>query len=120
MPDQHQETHLSGIELEAATETRKKITIEHAESYLYSNVAGVSISPMDIRIDFADVTAQGKTKTVAGITLSPEHAAQLVLLLMTQLQNFEKDFGDIRTPHWKALKEKTLKEALKASPTATE
>src|ERR1035437_2658815 len=104
MSNQEQPTQL-GIEPEKAETVHRRISIEPAESYIYSNAAGVSISPRDIRVDFADVAVNGKSKTVAGITMSPEHAAGLVLILMAQLRSFEAQVGAIRTPQWKAMKE---------------
>ena len=108
------------LEAEAPEKLQLKIKIEHAESYIYSNVAGVSISPMDIRVDFADVTMDGKAKTVAGITMSPEHAAGFVLLMLSQLHNFENQFGDIRTAKWKEMKMSALQDALAAVHGSTE
>jgi hypothetical protein len=58
-----------------------KIEIGPPDSYVYSNVSSVSISPLDFRIHFADVVPMGttvQTKTILGITLPPEHAAGLV------------------------------------------
>ncbi len=83
--------------------------IEPPDAYVYSNVAGMTISPWDIRIHFADVvpTAGGgeaKAKTVVGVLMPPEHAAALTLLLMTQLANFERQFGPIRHPRWAGLR----------------
>jgi hypothetical protein len=94
-----------------------KVSIDRSESYIYSNIASVTLSPMDIRIDFADATVEGKTKTVAGITMSPEHAAGLVIILTQQLKHFEKQFGAIRSPQWKAMKQSpdNVQEALPAS-----
>ena len=80
------------------------VKVEPAQTYLYSNVAGLAISPWDMRINFAEVQPTGGdgviAKTVAGIVLTPEHAAGLALLLFMQLMAYEKQFGQIRHPAW--------------------
>jgi len=84
------------------------VKIEPAETYIYSNVAGVSIAPWDIRINFAEVQPRGDdviSRTVAGIVMPPEHAVALALTLMQQLRIYEKQFGLIRHPAWAALRE---------------
>jgi hypothetical protein len=83
------------------------VTIEAADTYIYSNVAGISIAPWDIRINFAEVQPRGDqvvSKTVAGIVMPPEHAAALAMLLLAQLHHFEAQFGAIRHPEWVKMK----------------
>jgi Protein of unknown function (DUF3467) len=68
--------------------------------YVYSNVVAVALSPMDLRLHFADVMPSGKSETKVGVILSPEHAADLVETLTEQLRSFEKQFGPLRTKGW--------------------
>ena len=84
--------------------------VEPAEEYVYSNIAGMSISPWDVRINFAELLPnpstseqKARTKTVAGIVMTPEHAAGLVLLLMRQLIAYELNIGPIRNEEWHRL-----------------
>lgn len=94
---------------------RVPVKIGHPDTYFYSNVAGVSVSPMDVRIDFGDVTPQGRTTAVLGIALSPEHAAGLALLLIQQVKNFEAEYGLVRNKTWSAMRDTALaEEAAKA------
>jgi hypothetical protein len=95
------------------------VKIEPTETYIYSNVAGLSISPWDFRIHFAEVqptsNTEVKTKTVVGIVMPPEHAAGLALLLLAQLTNYELQFGPIRNPEWARLRSDFKPEDLNAA-----
>lgn len=85
-----------------------QVRIEPPASYTYSNIAGVAVTPWDIRINFADVhdgnsgkaEEQRQAPTLAGIAMPPEHAAGLALLLIEQLRAFEKSFGAVRHAKW--------------------
>jgi len=98
-----------------------QIKIQEADSFAYSNVASISMSPWDLRVNFADVNPkldepEGTTKAFAGIIMPPEHAASLALLLMDQLHRYEQQFGLIREPKWRAMAtaaKQRLKEATK-------
>lgn len=99
-----------------------KFSIEQPDSYVYSNVAGVSITPWDVRINFADVNPEittagddnsidaGPIKALTGIIMPPEHAAGLAILLFEQLHVFEKQFGKIRNRHWRSMSDSTSTE----------
>lgn len=75
------------------------VQIDGAEQYIYSNATAIAISPMDIRIDFADVTARGRKSTIVGVILSPEAAKFMHTILGEQLERFEQAFGQIRSSH---------------------
>lgn len=116
MPEQDKPTQVIGVEPQGTKVINFTLKIDPPGSYIYSNVAGVSISPWDIRINFADVnvTDEGTEqvfKAVAGIIMPPEHAAGLVLLLTGQLKQYESQFGDIRNPQWQAMKARNAKRA---------
>jgi hypothetical protein len=95
------------------------ITIEPPDSYVFSNVASIAVSPWDIRVNFVDVVPRpdskdGRFKASVGITMPPECAAGLALLLIEQVRSFEDQFGAIRNPKWIAKKEAAAKSELKA------
>jgi hypothetical protein len=101
------EQSASAVEPEEARMVSLRIEIDPPSAYTYSNVAGVSISPWDIRINFADVNpVEGQTnvKAVVGVTVPPEHAAGLAILLIDQLKRYEAQFGQIRHPKWQAMR----------------
>jgi Protein of unknown function (DUF3467) len=89
---------------QAESETeRVNLTIEIGppqSPYVYANLVAVAISPLDVRLNFADVTPGGKSETKVGVVLAPEHAAGLVEALTEQLRLFEKQFGPIRNRGW--------------------
>ncbi|MEO8053411.1 MAG: DUF3467 domain-containing protein [Acidobacteriota bacterium] len=114
MPEQDK-PQMGTVEPEEVQMVEFSIKIEASDTYVYSNVAGISISPWDLRINFADVNVVNKKdeafKAVMGIVMPPEHAAGLTLLLMRQLRNYEEQFGAIRHPDWQAMKARSKKTA---------
>lgn len=98
--------------------TEFQVKVGPPESYVYANLAGISVSPMDIRIHFADVSpTKGEdiqATTVAGVIMTPEHASSLVLLLMSQLTSYESQFGAIRSPKWRAMVDQATEQAARA------
>ena len=89
--------------VQALETERVNLTIEIGpphSPYIYPNVVPVALSPMDLRLHFADVMPSGKSETKVGIILSPEHAAGLVETLTEQLRLFAKQFGAIRDRGW--------------------
>ena len=92
-----------------------QIEVLPPDSYVYSNVAGLSLTPWDIRIHFADVSPSQedlpKYKASVGIVMPPEHAAGLMFLLMDQLKHFERNSGPIRLARWQAMVAGALKRA---------
>jgi len=118
MPEQDKPTQVIGIEPQDTKLINFTIKIDSPDTYIYSNVAGVSISPWDIRINFADVnvTDEGQEqvfKAVTGVVMPPEHAAGLVMLLTGQLKQYESQFGEIRYPPWQAMKARNAARAAK-------
>ncbi len=113
MPEQPKPGQLLGIEPEETKIVSFTIRVDPPDSYVYSNVAGVSISPWDIRINFADVNVvnEGEQgfKAVIGIVMPPEHAAGLAMLLTRQLKQYEDQFGEIRHEPWQAMKARNAK-----------
>jgi|SRR5579862_6560376 hypothetical protein len=93
------------------------VTIPFSDSFVYSNASGMGTSLMDVHITFAEVTPTGVAHQKVGIVMPIEHAAQLVLNLLEQVSAFEKNFGPIRHPRWKAFREGTLAafDAMKSS-----
>ena len=78
-----------------------KIIVKPAESYIYASVFLIDVTPYDFRISAADtVTQPGKdyagVRTVAGLVMSPEAAAQLSALLARRVKAFECTCGPIR------------------------
>jgi Protein of unknown function (DUF3467) len=99
----NEDTQLEAIHLE----------VKQPSEFVYSNVANVAVSQMDIRVAFAEALPNGTATTKVGIVMSPEHASALVLLLMQHLRLYERNFGEIRLPQWKQLKERAVKPPVK-------
>lgn len=112
MPEQDNPGQAIGVEPETKV-VNFVIKIEAPDSYIYSNVAGIAISPWDIRINFADVNVEhdGEQtfKAVIGVVMPPEHAAALVMLLTAQLKQYEEQFGEIRHEAWRNMKARNAK-----------
>lgn len=96
------------IEVEPGRTVNLRIEITPPDSHFYSNVSGVNVTPWDIRIHFADLSPRDpmdtKSKAVVGVIMPPEHAAGLMLLLLEQVQVYEKQFGPIRLSKWAKLR----------------
>jgi hypothetical protein len=74
---------------------------------LYANDTQVQVTPWDIRIMFGLITAvessegQSAAITVSQIgevRMSPQHAKRVAIVLMQQIQNYEKTVGPIPQP----------------------
>lgn len=100
------------------------VTLEPPDSYVFSNVAAVAVTPWDIRINFVDVvpspqSKEGRFKAKIGVTMPAECAAGLALLLIDQLRAFESQFGSIRNEKWANAQKKaaeTTAKLLKSDP----
>lgn len=119
MPDLDDEQFSQEVKREPLKQVDVQIEIEQPTSFVYSNIASVSISPWDVRIGFADFgisTAEGRNlvKPTVAIVMPPEHAAGLMFILMDQLTLFEKQFGRIRNKKWQMMRREA---AVKASAT---
>lgn len=117
---------------EVAREGKSKIMeggiiVPFPDSYVYSNASALSTSMMDVRIGFAEVLPDGKAHARVGIVMPVEHAVQLIMNLLEQVNQFERNFGEIRNPKWRlangtarANAEALLKEQLTAAPSETD
>ncbi|MBE2198028.1 MAG: DUF3467 domain-containing protein [Anaerolinea sp.] len=79
----------------------KQITIDMPREVpiVYSNVALISHTPVEVVLDFAQVLPRTPRGTVqARIIMTPMHAKMLQLALAQNVQNYEKQFGQIRIP----------------------
>lgn len=64
-------------------------------------------SLMDIHISFAEVTPSGSVQPKVGVVLPVEHAAQVALNLIDQINLYERTFGPLRHPQWREFQENT-------------
>lgn len=79
---------------------RPQINIEIGEKEaegIYSNLALITHSPSEFIIDFARVLpGTPKSKVYARVVMTPHHAKLLLNALKQNIENFEKQFGEIR------------------------
>ena len=92
------------------TVNQVEVNVPFTDNFVYSNITALSTSFMDVRISFGEMLPDGKAQARIGVVLPPEHAAQLVLNLMVQLNFFESNFGKIRHPQWRAFRDKAMAE----------
>ena len=111
-----EETGRKRAEIDAVPGEHKIIQIQlkisPPDQYIYSNVVGVSISPWDIRLNFGDYVPTSEPKTIkasVGLTMSPEHAASLAILLRDQVALYEEQFGEIRQKQWREMREEATR-----------
>lgn len=70
----------------------------------YTNRVTMTSSPFDVFLDFKfivpDITEGGKTETIeyesVKIAMSPQHLKAFLEIANSQLQNYEKQFGEIK------------------------
>jgi hypothetical protein len=86
------------------TAVQTTITVPFVDTFVYSNCSALSCSFMDMRISFAESLPEDNIVAKLGIVMPPEHAAQLALNLLHQLNFFEGAFGQIRNPEWQVFK----------------
>ena len=80
----------------------KKIAIDMPKDVpiFYSNVAMISHTPVEIVLDFAQVLPRSPRGTVqARMVMTPMHAKLLQMALTQNIQNYERQFGQIRIPN---------------------
>ena len=80
---------------------QKKISIDIPKDLqaIYGNVAFISHTPAEMIFDFAQVFPRmPRGKVMARIVMSPMHAKMLHAALSQQIGNYERQFGEIRTP----------------------
>ena len=77
------------------------LRVPFPDSFVYSNIAAFSLSLMDIRIGFCEAMPDRTVQPRVGIVMPPEQAAILAMLLLTQINTYERNFGPIRDPRWR-------------------
>ena len=66
---------------------------------VYSNVAVVRHSGLEFVLDFAHATPERpQPRLVSRVTVSPQHAKTLLRALRTNIERYEKSYGEIRLP----------------------
>ena len=66
---------------------------------VYSNFALITHSPSELIVDFARILPNvPKAKVYARIIMTPMHAKLLQRALSENIENYEKQFGEIKTP----------------------
>ncbi|HXF86362.1 MAG TPA: DUF3467 domain-containing protein [Anaerolineales bacterium] len=77
---------------------------------VYSNLARISHSPVDIVIDFAQILpGETKANVRARILMTPLSAKLLVQALTENLGRYEAAFGEIKVPHASPLADSLFK-----------
>lgn len=66
---------------------------------VYANVALISHTPVEVVLDFAQVLPRMPRGSVqARVIMTPMHAKLLQMALAQNIQNYERQFGEIRLP----------------------
>lgn len=66
---------------------------------VYANVALISHTPVEVVLDFAQILPRMVRGSVqARVIMTPMHAKLLQMALAQNLQNYERQFGEIRLP----------------------
>jgi hypothetical protein len=66
---------------------------------VYSNFALITHSPSELIVDFARILPQSpKAKVYARVIMTPMNAKLLLNALNENIANFEKQYGEIKTP----------------------
>lgn len=66
---------------------------------VYANVALISHTPVEVVLDFAQILPRMPRGTVqARVIMTPMHAKLLQMALTQNVQNYERQFGEIRLP----------------------
>jgi uncharacterized protein DUF3467 len=79
---------------------------ERAESFvaLYANDAQFRTTPWDIRITFGSIAASAESdkelvvKELSEVYMSPQFAKRVAMVLLTQIQHYERTIGPIPLP----------------------
>ncbi len=78
------------------------LQVPYPKEFIYSNIASFSVSLMDIRIGFGEFLPDGNAVAKVGIVMPPEQCAVLAMMLLSQVNSYETNFGKIRDPRWRA------------------
>jgi hypothetical protein len=66
---------------------------------VYSNFALITHSPSELIVDFARILPNvAKAKVYARVIMTPMHAKLLLRALGENIENYERQFGEIKTP----------------------
>lgn len=70
---------------------------------IYSNSAGLEVTPWDFRLTFGEMRPQEgnkppKIEQLVGVVMSPQHTKALLGVLATYVQEYEKNVGEIKLP----------------------
>lgn len=66
---------------------------------VYSNFALITHSPSELVVDFARILPNvPKAKVYARVIMTPMNAKLLLRALTENIENYEKQFGEIKTP----------------------
>lgn len=79
----------------------KKVTIELPKDLKaeYANIAFITHTPAEIMLDFAQVLPRTPKGTIVSrILMSPIHAKSFLKALQTNVENYERQFGEIKLP----------------------
>lgn len=93
------------LDREAVVE-QVNFTVPFPDKFLYTSASSFSLTMMDLKIGFAEAMPDRTVRPVVGVVMPVEHAAHVLLSLLSQLLAFEANFGPIRHPAWNALKNK--------------
>ena len=105
IPSVVDEHELTEMPIVRANRDREEIRADDFAS-IYANDTQVQVSPWDVRLTFglidspriSERDAPVRVKEVGEVRLSPQHAKAVTLILMEQLQMYEKRFGIIPMP----------------------
>jgi hypothetical protein len=73
-----------------------KISYPEQLQFFYSNYAHFTMSGFDLTIDFG-IRQENNVQMSSRVIVSPQHAKAMVNRLSELLNQYEKDFGEIRT-----------------------
>ena len=84
-----------------AKQPQQKITIDMPRDLkaVYSNIAFISHTPVEVVLDFAQMLPRTpRGSVVARVVMTPAHAKMLQAALAQNIANYERQFGEIRLP----------------------
>lgn len=90
--------------------TAPKMEIPEGLKPLYSNLARISHSPVDIVLDFAQILpAEASSVVQARVLMTPLSAKLFLRALQENLARYEAAFGEIKVPHGSSLADNLFK-----------
>jgi hypothetical protein len=105
MTDEPEMTEIPLTEAPLGMAKQRMVHIPFPESFVYANCCAFAIGQMEMRLGFAEAMQDGRAVPKVGIVMPPEAAAVIALVLLQQVRTYEENFGEIRHPMWKAMKE---------------